>query len=108
MIQPGDRVAYSHDFLRSIGMIHDREMGHAFGIVEAVQHVGPLRLACIKWERREDMPAKVNITNLRRVGCRAVAYARVSAEHQLVGAESQHYCVLCDRSPCICEIGGEA
>jgi len=101
-------VAYSHDFLRSIGMIHDREMGHAFGEVVEITHIGRLPIARVKWDRGEDLPARINVNNLRRVGRRAVAYARMSSEHQLVGAESQYYCVLCDRSPCICEIGGEA
>ena len=108
-IDVGDRVAYSKDFLRSIGMIHDCEMGHALGVVEELTSFGgkvsPITLAHIKWDHGFDLPEKVAVPNLRRVGRRAVAYARVSSEHQMVGSES--YCVLCDRAPCICEIGGE-
>jgi len=65
-VSPGDKVAYSVVFLESIGMAHS-DMAHARGVVTQVTQLGPeTRLATIAWDR--DMPARVNVANLARVG----------------------------------------
>lgn len=62
----GDKVAYSVNFLGSIGMSHS-DMARARGVVESLQTVGTrLVLATIKWDC--DMPTKVNVQNLAKVG----------------------------------------
>ena len=65
-ISAGDKVAYSVQFLRSIGMSHS-EMAHARGIVTEVKPLGSHTvLATIQWDR--EMPERVNVANLARVG----------------------------------------
>ena len=64
----GTKVAYSVQFLRSIGMSHT-EMAHARGVVTEVKPIGrgsDTILATIAWDR--DMPARVNVHNLAVVG----------------------------------------
>ena len=61
----GDRVAYSIQFLKSIGMSHS-DMAHARGEISFLQKVGErLVLAVIKWNC--EMPQKVNVMNLAKV-----------------------------------------
>lgn len=63
----GDKVAYSVQFLRSIGMAHS-DMAHARGTVVEVSKLGEsLELARIDWHGA-DMPERVNVQNLARVG----------------------------------------
>ena len=63
----GDKVAYSVQFLRAIGMSHSN-MARARGIV---REVTPLEsetlLARIDWQGA-DMPERVNVQNLAKVG----------------------------------------
>ena len=62
----GDKVAYSVQFLRSIGMSHG-EMAHARGTITGFTPIGrDTLLADIAWNI--DMPARVNVANLARVG----------------------------------------
>jgi len=62
----GDKVAYSVQFLRSIGMSHS-DMAHARGVVTALGLLGrETVLATIQWDR--DMPERVNVANLAKVG----------------------------------------
>jgi len=66
-VKVGDKVAYSNKFLQSIGMQHS-EMGRARGIVESIETIGDsLILATISWSNK-DMPPKVNVQNLAKVG----------------------------------------
>lgn len=67
-LQPGDRVAYSRDFLRSI-FAFAGDMPHARGEVKKLVPLGETTLAEIDWDRAE-MPARVNVKNLCRVGRR--------------------------------------
>jgi len=62
----GDKVAYSIQFLASIGMSHS-DMAHARGVVESTKTlVANCTLASIAWNC--DMPKRVNIANLAHVG----------------------------------------
>lgn len=62
----GDKVAYSVQFLRSIGMRHG-DMAHARGVVTEIKPISSETvLATITWDR--DMPARVNVCNLAKVG----------------------------------------
>lgn len=63
----GNKVAYSVQFLKSIGMSHG-EMAHARGEVVELIKLGSITLAKIKWLNGADMPEKVNIANLAIVG----------------------------------------
>jgi hypothetical protein len=103
-IDIGDRVTYSMQFLRSVGMSHDEPMSKGVGTVKRVTQLSQdCLLADIAWDR--DLPLKVNVKNLRRIGQKCSALTVVSDE--LKRQEPSH-CVLCDRAPCLCEIGGEA
>jgi hypothetical protein len=62
----GDKVAYSVQFLKSIGMSHS-DMARARGIVTGVKTLGSLELAEIDWQGH-DMPERVNVQNLAKVG----------------------------------------
>lgn len=67
-IESGARVAYSVQFLRSIGMSHS-PMAHARGIVVELVHLSAHTcLARIEWEKGADMPARVHVKNLAIVG----------------------------------------
>lgn len=61
----GQKVAYSVQFLRSIGMSHS-EMARARGVITAIIPLGSTKLAEIEWNC--DMPKRVNIANLAKVG----------------------------------------
>ena len=68
-IKVGDRVAYSAAWLRSTGQ-QAGEAGHARGVVTKIDAIGhgtdPLVLATVRWNK--DMPPRVNVRNLARVG----------------------------------------
>ena len=62
----GDKVAYSVQFLRSIGMSHT-PMSHARGVVTGFTPLGKdTTLVAIQWDC--EMPKRVNIFNLAKVG----------------------------------------
>lgn len=64
----GTRVAYSVQFLKSIGMSHG-DMAHARGTITALKELSPeCVLASVEWEKGADMPGKVNTKNLSKVG----------------------------------------
>jgi hypothetical protein len=65
-VEVGDKVAYSVQFLRSIGMSHS-DMAHARGTVSSVMPLGSIQLASIDWGGA-DMPGRVNVQNLAKVG----------------------------------------
>jgi hypothetical protein len=59
-------VAYSVQFLKSIGMSHS-DMAHARGIIVGFTTLGQgTRLATIEWDC--EMPLRVNSGNLAKVG----------------------------------------
>lgn len=62
----GDKVAYSVDFLRSIG-VFTGDMPAARGVIENITELGQTKLATIKWDS-EEIPPKVNVKNLAKVG----------------------------------------
>ena len=65
-ITVGTKVAYSVQFLKSIGMSHS-DMAHARGIVTEIKtHGRDFTLASIDWDR--EMPARVLVANLAPVG----------------------------------------
>jgi hypothetical protein len=65
--QVGDKVAYSVQFLKSCGMSHG-EAAHARGTITGIQALGShLILASIDW-KGADMPERVNVFNLAKVG----------------------------------------
>ena len=71
-VEIGDKIAYSVQFLKSIGMSHT-DMGRARGIVTEVATIGKgcsLILARIDWQGG-DMPERVNVQNLAKVGSNA-------------------------------------
>jgi hypothetical protein len=64
----GTKVAYSVQFLRSIGMSHSSNMAHARGEVTVIKSLSRHTiLAKITWNN-PDMPQWVNICNLAAVG----------------------------------------
>ncbi len=65
-IQVGDRVAYSVQWLRSIGC-YSGDLPQARGVVTGIQQRGGLELATVDWGT-EDIPARVLISNLAIVG----------------------------------------
>ena len=65
--QPGDRCAYSVQFLKSIGESHG-EMAHGRGTIREIKrYTDTLILASIDWGGAE-LPEKVNVCNLAKVG----------------------------------------
>jgi hypothetical protein len=64
----GDKVAYSIQFLASIGMPHS-DMSRARGIVQSVKIMpgGCPPLICVSWDN-PDMPEKVIASNLANRG----------------------------------------
>lgn len=66
----GDRVAYSRTFLQSTGQLTG-DAPHARGKVTELKGLGgdpaAITLATIVWERKFDMPERVNVLNLVRV-----------------------------------------
>ena len=68
-VNVGDRVAYSVQFLKSIGESHG-EMARARGVVKDTKTFGggSITLAYIEWDEGFDMPEKVAVHNLAKVG----------------------------------------
>jgi len=67
-VQIGDRVAYSVQFLKSIGMSHS-EMARARGVVTEIKPLSSQTvLARIEWANGADMPDRVHVANLAKVG----------------------------------------
>lgn len=65
--QVGDKVAYSVQFLKSIGMSHG-EMAHARGTITGFYPLSAqTTLAEITWAKGE-FPGRVNTANLAKVG----------------------------------------
>ena len=62
-----DRIAYSIQFLKSIGESHGR-MANARGNVTAIAPFGDRALVSIEWDPGDDMPTKVLDANLAIVG----------------------------------------
>jgi hypothetical protein len=63
----GDKVAYSVQFLKSIGMSHS-DMAHARGVVTGIQFLSTsFILARIDWHGA-NLPDQVNVHNLALVG----------------------------------------
>lgn len=62
----GDKIAYSVQFLRSIGMSHS-EMARSRGVIKSLKPLGSVLLAEIEWNDPE-LPPKVNVANLAHVG----------------------------------------
>lgn len=66
-VNVGDNVAYSVQFLRSIGMSHSA-MARARGVVTSTTPLGSsTTLANVDWND-PDMPSRVNVANLAKVG----------------------------------------
>ena len=64
----GDRIAYSVQFLASIGMKHG-DMAQGRGIITGIKsHGDTFTLADIAWEKNADLPERVNVFNLAKVG----------------------------------------
>lgn len=59
-LKVGDRVAYSANFLRSIG--GDYEMAQGRGIITQIDTLGETFLAHIEWDR--ELPPRVNVQNI--------------------------------------------
>ena len=66
IVEVGDKVAYSVQFLRSIGMSHS-DMAHAKGVVTKLDKLGEVQLAHIDWGN-DEIPPKVIVPNLAKVG----------------------------------------
>jgi hypothetical protein len=67
-IEIGTRVAYSVQFLKSIGASHS-DMSRGRGKVTGLKPLSPgFVLADIEWEKGADLPARVNVGNLAIVG----------------------------------------
>ena len=63
-----DKVAYSVQFLKSIGMSHS-DMAHARGVIKSLKTLSKeITLAEIEWKGNVDLPSKVNVVNLAKVG----------------------------------------
>lgn len=68
----GDHVAYSAKFLRSVGA-YCGPMGFARGKITYINAVSlECHIATIQWEKDADMPIKVNVANLAKVGTSAM------------------------------------
>lgn len=65
----GERIAYSVQFLKSIGESHS-EMARARGKIIEIKEFsgGKMKIAQIEWEGAAIMPKSVNIANLAKVG----------------------------------------
>lgn len=65
-VQPGDRIAYSAQFLRSINELSG-DLPAARGTVIAIERLGVVQLARIAWDQ-PDLPTRANVQNLAHVG----------------------------------------
>lgn len=66
-MKPGDKVAYSVEFLKSIFEPLTSPMYHARGTVVSIADLGSTKLASVDWGTGE-FPKKVNVANLAIVG----------------------------------------
>lgn len=67
-IAVGDQVALTAAFLRNTGQ-QTGDVPHAKGMVTAIVPLGETTLAEVEWNT-PDMPARVHVANLCRVGSR--------------------------------------
>ena len=68
MLNVGDRVAYSVQWLRSVGLSATDESCHARGqIIEVKEYGSESRIAKIRWDN-PNIPDHVNCGNLASVG----------------------------------------
>lgn len=66
-IKIGDRVKYSHEWLKSVGELTG-DIPFARGVVESVEDFGDsFTLAVIDWGN-DEIPPRVNVKNLVKVG----------------------------------------
>jgi hypothetical protein len=65
-LKVNDHVAYSVQWLRSVGMSHS-EFARARGTITELTPLGGATLARIDWDD-PDIPARVNVANLAKVG----------------------------------------
>lgn len=63
----GDKVAYSVQFLDSIGESPTGDLCHCRGTITKLDSYGTLTLATIDWQDPE-IPERVNVFNLAKVG----------------------------------------
>lgn len=67
-IQAGDTVAYSANFIKFVGS-HDKSLADARGQVVSIKEYGDnLKIAKIEWNKGIDLPEKVAVKNLAKVG----------------------------------------
>jgi len=66
-MKPGDKVAYSVQFLKAIFEPPISPMCHARGTITKISDLGSTKLAIVDWETHE-FPVKVNVANLAIVG----------------------------------------
>ena len=65
----GDNVAYSVQFLRSIGMGATGSLARARGVITEIKALGSISLATVQWSiGGEEIPSVININNLALVG----------------------------------------
>lgn len=62
----GDKVAYSVQWLKSVGMSHS-DLARARGTVTGIQPLGQRQLVSVDWGT-DDIPGKVIADNLAKVG----------------------------------------
>ena len=68
----GDKVAYSAKFLRSVGAFCG-PMGFARGKIIGIKALSSeCQIATIEWDKDADMPQKVNVANIAKVGSSAM------------------------------------
>ncbi len=70
-MKTGDTVAYSANFLRSIG-VYTGPIPQARGVIVEIESHGTLQLARIDWGAH-DMPERVLLSNLAKVGTPAMS-----------------------------------
>jgi hypothetical protein len=71
-IHVGDRVAYSANWLRSVGLVTG-PYPFLRGRVAAIDEITKgFSLAVVEWEGEADAPARINIANLAKVGTAAM------------------------------------
>ena len=65
--KPGDHVAYSVQFLKSIFEPPTSPMCHARGTITEVKQFGCSKIASVEWDPGHEFPGKVNTCNLAHV-----------------------------------------
>jgi hypothetical protein len=66
-MKPGDKVAYSVGFLKSIFEPPTSPMCHARGTITGILDLGSTKIASVDWGT-DEFPKKANIANLAIVG----------------------------------------